>query len=140
MPADLTLTREKSTSAGTFGVIEGYEGIRLHTLELPWKNNQQKRSCIPHGTYTCVWSHSPKFGEVYEVTGVPGRSHVLIHAGNFAGDLQQGLKSDVEGCILLGLGRGVINGQAAVLQSKPALAMFNKEMGQKPFTLEIKGE
>jgi hypothetical protein len=55
------------------------------TLERPWLNNEQERSCIPGGTYTCKRIKSPKFGETFEITDVPGRTHILFHKLNEVG-------------------------------------------------------
>ena len=133
---ELYLRREKSADYGTFGTLTG-QGSPLFTLELPWRNNERQRSCIPCGTYPCRIRISPRFGRVYEVADVPGRSFILIHSGNLAGDVTKGLRSDVEGCILLGLSRGAISGQPAVLESRRALTAFMRTMGGQPFTLHV---
>lgn len=133
------LMRETSQEDGTYGILTLPDGSSFHTLELPWLNNETGKSCIPPGTYKAEMRDSPKFGPVYEVKGVPNRSAILIHAGNTAGNVDRGLKSDVQGCILLGLSRGRISNQSAVLESKPALASFMQKMGGRPFTLNIVG-
>lgn len=109
----------------------------LYTLELPWRDNERKRSCIPLGVYSCRIRVSGRFGRVYEVTGVPGRDGILFHSGNFAGDVAKGLCSDVEGCILPGLSRGVLHGQPAVLESRRGMEVFMNAMGGQPFTLHV---
>lgn len=87
------------------------------TLELPWKENQRRVSCIPAGGYQIKRHISPKFGEVFKVMDVEGRDEILIHAGNYL--------SDIQGCILIG--KNVIpNG---IGQSKIALVEFMKLMG-----------
>lgn len=134
----LNLQRETGTDQGTFGKLSG-EGLNLHTLELPWRENQSKYSCIPPGEYLCTPCNSPRFREVYEVRNVPGRTHILIHSGNFAGDTTKGLRSDVEGCILLGLSRGKLYNQDAVLQSKDAMMRFMQTMNKREFILKILG-
>lgn len=65
------------------------------TAEPPWRDNMVGLSCIPTGEYICKRTVSPHFGETFEVTGVPGRTHILFHKGNIP--LQ-----DSKGCILLG--------------------------------------
>ncbi|MDL2322341.1 DUF5675 family protein [Desulfosarcina sp. OttesenSCG-928-B08] len=132
----LNLQRETGTDQGTFGKLSG-EGLDLHTLELPWRNNQSKYSCIPPGEYLCSLCESPRFGKVYEVSNVPGRTHILIHSGNFAGDTTKELKSSVEGCILLGLSRGKLCNQDAVLQSRNAVKRFMQTMNNREFVLKI---
>ncbi len=140
-----TITREPSTDAGTFGklvlVIPTSGGSitwECHTLELPWKDNRTKLSCIPAGTYTSSPVRSPKFGDVYGVHNVPGRSAILIHAGNYGGDIEKGLKSDIEGCILLGMGRGTLTGQPALTMSRDAIARFREHVKSQLVTLVIK--
>lgn len=134
----MKILRGPSTDEGTFGTLTG-QGLTLRTLELPWRDNRPQRSCIPVGTYQCAIVKSPRFGRVYGVADVPGRSHVLIHGGNYAGDVEKGLRSDVEGCILLGLATGVLNGQKVVTSSRAALEQFMKAMDGKAFTLTIEG-
>lgn len=68
---------------------------------------------------------------------MPCRDGVLFHAGNLAGDVELGYKSHVEGCILLGKYFGKIDGQEAVLVSRPTAREFMEHMGGKDFELEI---
>lgn len=134
------LQREASTDSGTYGILTLPDGTSFQTLELPWRANAEGKSCIPPGTYKVETRNSPKFGPgVYEVKGVSGRSAILIHSGNSAGNTDKGQKSDVQGCILLGMSRGVVGGQAAVIESKAAVASFQQKMGGQPFTMTIIG-
>lgn len=133
----LILITQPSTEQGTFGNIE-VKGNQFVTGELPWKNNATGKSCIPAGIYKCVWHLSPSKGWVYEVTGVVGRDHILIHSGNFCGSTDDGLKSDFLGCIGLGKSVGEIEGQKAILSSRAAVAQFNALLGKEPFELEIR--
>lgn len=90
----LHLIRVGQSDAGTFGVLV-YEHIPFAvTLERPWKDNQVNISSIPTGDYTCRLVQSPKFGQTYEITNVPGREHVLFHKGNRI--------TDTQGCVLIG--------------------------------------
>ena len=138
MPAQkrFTLTRTKTSDQGTFGTFCG-EGMSLQSAELPWRGNSQRYSCIPPGSYICRPYSSGRFSNVYEVTGVPGRTAILIHSGNFAGDTDKGFKSDVEGCILLGLTYGSIDGQQAVKSSRAALDALRDMVEKEPFELVI---
>jgi hypothetical protein len=91
------VARSRSPSErGTFGQLFDSERRQLCvTLELPWRNNEHDRSCIPAGTYTLRRRFSPKHqGEVFEVEGVPDRADIELHVGNFV--------DDSLGCILLG--------------------------------------
>ena len=116
------LHRSPTTDQGTFGRL-AFGARTLHTTELPWRNNRQQRSCIPVGTYACAMVHSPKFGKVYGVANVPGRSHVLIHAANLGGDIEMGWATQLHGCI--------------APAERLALATFMAWAGGQPFTLEI---
>lgn len=78
--------------AGVNGVLL-LEGTELcKTIELPWKNNQPRVSCIPEGRYRLRRRHSPRFREHFEVMDVKDRKYILFHAGNDAG-------KELRGCI-----------------------------------------
>lgn len=134
----VTLIRSPDTDAGTQGVLVT-EGFSCKTLELPWRDNLRQRSCIPLGTYRCQLVDSPRMGQVYGLSGTEPRSHVLIHSGNFAGDVDKGLKTHVQGCILLGKYYGEIDGQRAILLSRPTVRAFMAHLKGEPFNLVIKG-
>jgi hypothetical protein len=133
--------RAQSGDQGTFGRMS-FGGQTVYTVELPWRDNRQQRSCIPEGEYVCSLVNSPKFGRVYGVANVPGRSHVLIHAANVAGDVEMGWQSQLHGCIApverLGSMR-IPDGrmQQAGLVSRPALRKLMEWAGGNPFLLEI---
>lgn len=131
------LQRERSTDQGTFGKLTLEKGWSCVTIELPWRDNKRQRSCIPAGTYECSMTNSPKFGRVYTVKNVRGRSHILFHAGNYAGDVEKGFRSDVEGCILVGSAKGTLNNQQVVVNSRNTLRKFHEELGSKDFTLIV---
>ena len=135
------LVRGPSTDQGTFGRLV-FGGQMLHTTELPWRNNTRQLSCIPPVAYTCALVNSPKFGHVYGVQAVPGRSHVLIHAANLGGDTAQGWSTHLHGCIAPAEKLGAIRipsgrMQRAGLISRPALRRLMAWAGGQPFTLEI---
>jgi hypothetical protein len=121
---------------GTQGVLH-YNNERLYTIELPWRKNMKNISCIPKGEYFCETRVSPRFGLVYWIKDVPNRSFILIHSGNWAGDVSKGYKAHVNGCILLGLQNGTLQGQLAVLNSRLAVNKFMREMEKEPFRLKI---
>jgi len=114
----VTLTRTKDDGKETEGTLS-CTGFTCDTLERPWLNNQINVSCIPKGSYNCVWTFMPDLNEYhYEVQNVPGRSGIFIHEGNFV--------TDVEGCIMLGATFADINGdgQPDVTSSRVTLAKF----------------
>lgn len=130
------LTRQKQTDAGTEGFLST-DGFNCYTLELPWRNNIRQKSCIPEGSYRCQITQSPRFGRVYTVTGVEGRGNILFHSGNYAGDVDKGYKTHVQGCILLGKRTGYLGQQRGILVSRPAVSEFMSRMAGQPFILEI---
>ena len=137
----MILIRQRTSDEGTFGTLWVMEtNWTCATAELPWRENKCGRSCIPRGAYEATFlprSASGKFKNVYHVQNVVGRSGILIHAGNFAGDVNKGLKSDVDGCILVGQKHGVLNGQQVVLSSRLALKELVKQLGDEPAKLYI---
>lgn len=129
------LIRGESTNEGTFSTII-FGGQYLYTGELPWKDNRPNISCIPTGEYIVQVRISPKYGKVYEIK-VAGRTYILFHQGNFCGDISQGLRTHVQGCILLGFKRGKLYGQRAVLASKIARKRFETVMNFETFKLKV---
>jgi len=130
----VTLVREDTvtTATETLGWLYAL-GETFCTLELPWKENLRRVSCIPPGQYPCTFlprSASGKYTNVYHVQEVPGRLAILIHAGNIA--------SHSKGCILIGMEHGELDGQRAVLHSRDALFQFVEIMDRQPFTLDVK--
>ena len=77
-------------------------GFQCFTLERPWLSNMTRKSCIPEGVYGLQLRRSPivmrttggRFEEGYEVMDVVGRTHIMVHPGNWP--------RDTEGCILVG--------------------------------------
>lgn len=118
----LYLNRYAETDQGTEGVFSVPDlSFACFCLELPWRDNRPTVSCIPPGFYPLAWSER---NSAYQVQNVSGRSGILIHAGNFAGAKDIGYKSDVEGCILLGMHMGYIGKQRCLTSSKIAIKKF----------------
>lgn len=134
------LIRQRTSDQGTEGtLLIPSLGFSCFTLELPWRDNQPSISCIPPGQYECRLRASPRFGQTYHVRDVPGRSFILMHSGNYAGDVSQGYRSHVEGCILLGTKRGFLHGQRAVLCSKVAVLQFMAACAGRGLKLILEG-
>lgn len=132
------LTRTDRSDHGTFGVLACPElSFSCFTLELPWRDNQRSISCIPAGEYLVKTRQSPRFGLVFHVQDVEGRSFILFHSGNYAGDVHKGWKTHSEGCLLFGKARGWIGNQRAVLNSRLAQREFQRVMNNEPFKLII---
>lgn len=128
----ISIVRVSSIAEGTFGVLL-QDGVPFAvTAELPWKQNQPKISCIPAGAYTCKRIKSPKFGETFEITNVPNRSHILFHAGNIP-------LEDSLGCILVAEQFEMVDGKLGIQQSRKGLSELHfKLIGFNSFELEIK--
>jgi hypothetical protein len=101
------------------------------TLELPWKDNQRRVSCIPEGTYKAVKHRSPKFGESVWIQNVPNRSEILIHPANYVRQLL--------GCIAPGDSLRDIDGDGLddVTNSRNTM---NKILALLPNSFEVKIE
>ena len=99
---------------------------RWWTIELPWKDNEVRVSCIPAGTYTVKQHTSPSKGSCFEIQDVPGRTHILLHVANWA--------KDVLGCI--GPGQG-INLRSDMVTSSQAAMNEMLEILPDEFELEI---
>ena len=89
---------------GTNGVLN-FEGKEIcKTIELPWRNNKARVSCIPEGKYKIRKRFSAKFKWHLELINVKNRKYILFHPANNA------LK-ELNGCIapvtqITGEGRG----------------------------------
>lgn len=98
--------------------------LECYTIELPWLNNSPNRSCIPEGTYVLKERYSQKHGRHLEVTGVKGRSFILIHPANNA-------LAELKGCIapvtqLTGQGRGILSRMAFERMSTKVFAALRR--------------
>ncbi len=134
----IQISRLESTDEGTFGRLT-FNDFNCFTGELPWKDNRPNISCIPKGMYKCVWSYSNHFKrKMYEITSVPRRAGIRMHAANLMGDKSKGLGCQLDGCISLGSKLGRIDGQKALLLSRPMIRQFEQLMNGREFLLEIK--
>jgi hypothetical protein len=79
----LTLSRTYFPD-GTNGILECEGKIVCLTIELPWKNNETKVSCIPEGKYFIKKRYSKKFQWHLEIINVKNRSLILFHSANSA--------------------------------------------------------
>jgi hypothetical protein len=127
MPATLRRTNDDGTC--TLGTLT-YGDREWLTLELPWKENRTGISCIPTGTYHAVRDFHKGEYEVWELTDVPGRSQIQIHIAN--------TPSQLRGCVALGITRGELHGEPAVLRSRAAFAQFMEATaGLTALTLDV---
>lgn len=102
MKAVLTRFYRPTQTAGRLTVWEEVNQIpvprlSICTLELPWKKNKRRISCIPEGKYKVVYRNTPHSSFKYphfHILDVKDRSWILIHRGN--------LTEHTAGCILTG--------------------------------------
>lgn len=134
----LTRVQDDKRGQGCFGLLHT-RGFSCHTAELPWKNNAVQVSRVPLGTWTCVPRLSPRFGWTYHLSDIPGRTFILTHWGNYAGDSTRGWRTHSNGCIILGANLAVLDGQLAVIRSMPTFRNFMEAMQMRPFRLTIEG-
>jgi Family of unknown function (DUF5675) len=154
MAGALTIQRGIFRDAGTFGkawLDDG--GPPFDSLEPPNRRNQPG-SCIPAGVYRAYthrkhraadpWLWAASRVNVYELQDVPGRSHVEIDVGQWAGDLAAGLYFDLHGLIALGSGFATVQPpradcapQIALLQSDATMAVFTHRTQGYGITVRI---
>ena len=101
---------------GTNGKLECEGKLICLTIELPWKNNETKVSCIPEGKYFIKKRYSKKFQWHLEFLDVKNRSLILFHPANNA--LQE-----LNGCIAPVT---KFSGPGLGLQSRNAFAKLKK--------------
>lgn len=107
---------EEDFPRGTFGVLKINKEVFCVTLEPPDQENERNISSIPAQQYECQRIVSPRYGETFQVMNVPGRDHVLFHAGNVVDHTQ--------GCIILAQYFGKLKGDRAVLNSGATFQLF----------------
>ena len=128
----LELIRKYYTK-GTNGMLYINDAFECFTIELPWKDNQPRISCIPEGAYALKKRYSLKFKEHLLVDGVKGRDVILIHPANDA------LK-ELKGCIAP---VSILTGEGKGLQSRAALEKIKSPVlesikNKEPISLIIK--
>lgn len=108
------------------------EVFQCKTLELPWKQNLKKESCIPNGVYPVILEYSEHFKQaLWEIKQVPDRSEVKIHIANRA--------SELLGCIAIGKEFTILGNEKVLTDSAETLKEFHSVLdGQKYLTIEIK--
>jgi hypothetical protein len=95
------------------------------TIELPWKENARRISCIPEGRYELLKRYTPRLGKHFIIKNVPARSGILIHAANDA-------MKELKGCIapvtrLSGQGKGLESRAALTKLADLVYPVFAKE-------------
>ena len=95
---------------GTNGKLECEGKLICNTIELTWRMNRKRVSCIPEGKYFIRKRYSKKFRWHLEVVDVENRSLILFHPANNA-------MEELNGCIapvtkLSGPGLGILSRKA----------------------------
>lgn len=120
---------------GTNGRLYINGAFQCYTIELPWLNNKPRVSCIPEGVYLLQKRYSLRHGIHLQITGVPGRDLILIHAANNA--LQE-----LKGCIAPVTSLLKIPGSGG--SSKKALAkiyaLIGPAAGKETLSLSIRAD
>ena len=129
------LKRQNDNGTATTGIFffekDGGEVLTLASLELPWKENKNKISCIPKGSYKVTTTFSNRFKkDMWLLLDVPNRSGIRIHSANYSIEL--------EGCIALGLQKVDIDNDKTmdIKDSKKAIVLAKFHLGNE-FELEI---
>lgn len=115
---DYRLIRSILSDKGCFGILAVDKIPLCVTCEDPWNENKPKISCIPAGIYRCMKHNGPKYKDVWEITNVPKRTSILIHAGNSIADTQ--------GCVLVGKGFALFNGMPAITESRQTIEYLRR--------------
>ena len=126
----IKIKRLSDDGVQTLGILTMPSGKIYNTLELAWKNNASKISCIPKGKYKVRKRTSAKYGEHFHILNVPKRDFILIHAANFS--------SQLLGCVAIGKGLFDLNGDGRldVTSSKQAMKEMLSALPNE-FDLEI---
>lgn len=127
----LELVRITYKPEGAFGVLlQGGYPFAV-TLE---QTNTDLQTKIPEGIHRCVPSRFIRGGyETFEVTGIQGHSRLLFHRGN--------IEAHTDGCILVALEFGSLDGVPAVLGSMGGFRELMRRFGayKQGFDLLVRG-
>lgn len=113
---DITIVRTSENAGSTTGELFVNGRFVAHTLELPWRDNRSYVSSIPVGTYASHLRYDKSDGWRLQLDGVPGRTGVQLHVGNYP--------SQIEGCVLVGL--EVFNSENRLGRSAEAYAAVRR--------------
>jgi len=130
---ELELLREYFPE-GTNGEIWHDGKLICKSIELPWKENAKRQSCIPEGRYPVVIRWHKTFGWVLAIEEVPERKGILVHAANNA-------QKDLKGCVapvtqIIGPGKG--NKSKAALKTLLNLLTEQQETEEHFITIKSK--
>jgi hypothetical protein len=123
--------------SGTNGKILSQGNLISYCIELPWKNNHTRVSCIPEGRYELAKRWSPKFLRHLQVMNVKDRDLILIHPANDA-------MHELKGCIApvsFFTGAGTGTGSRVALKKLTELVFAALDHNKQVFlTIKLKSE
>lgn len=125
---ELDLVREYFPN-GTNGTLWTNHELLSSTIELPWRDNQHKISCIPEGRYELAKRFSPRLRWHILIKDVPERDLILMHPFNDAEKESQGCIATVSH--ITGEGEG--DSSVIVFNKLKALVYPLLENGEKVF-------
>jgi hypothetical protein len=137
---NITITRKQSTPSGTPGQL-----VATNPAGETFTYNTPGVSCIIDDSYGATIWHSDHLDcDVLRLEDKHGRQNCLIHCGNFAGDVSQGMETQVHGCTLVGSRYGSLvnddgDGQLAILDSRVTLAKLVAFVGSGEHTVNYQG-
>ena len=108
-----------ATIGELYTCINGAINSKYYTLECPWEENANYRSCIPGGNYYCKKTESG-----IHVIDVPHRWGIKIHAGNTV--------EETEGCIIIGTKLLTNDYGVKLIDSKPAYEEIESMLDAEP--------
>ncbi len=118
----MILYRYSYGEKSTLGILI-YKGHYFFTIELPWKDNEKRVSCIPEGDYTVVLRDKNQSGKFkydhLHILDVPNRSYILFHVANYP--------RDILGCIGTGKSASKDMVGSSRVAHKELMSLFDKE-------------
>ena len=133
---DIVIDRKTAYSGSIVGTLSVNGSRVCYTLELPWLWNEKGVSCVPNGRYFAFLRYDKGDKWRIQLTGVPGRSGVQIHMGNYP--------HHTKGCVLVGTGTGSnkVFGSSSAYQALKAAFYGAVKASQSPdvnIAVEFKG-
>lgn len=137
---EFVLQRGKPDADRTMGEWRYNGALWYYTIEPGDGPADAEHPRIPAGHYVAFpfeWQpgSTADFPRTWQLEG-PGlhrprkRTAILVHWGN--------LDENTKGCIVIGLSRGTLKGEPAVLDSKAAVVDLRKRVGRAEFGIDIR--
>ena len=134
---DRSYRKEQTPGHAYLQDVDGNILYQFKTLELPWKDNERNKSCIPEGIYPVKVRFSKKYGRHLHIQNVKDRDLILIHWGNYAGSVNPKTGTpDIRGCVMVGSAHMDIDGDG-ITDIENSKNTFKAIMAVVPDELEI---